>query len=147
MPHHSTFHSNHPHPLIDQDAKNWIILIIDDQQDNLEVTSAVLRFHGVQVYTAVNAEDGLKVLDRVTPTLILLDLSMPKMSGWQMLKIVRESVQWANIPVIALTAHAMDGDRERVEEAGFDGYITKPFDVLQVVSIIKSQLGKVPATA
>ena len=71
--------------------------------------------------------EGLKVLAHVTPTLILLDLSMPQMDGWEMIKRVRANPKTAHVPVIALTAHAMRGDKERVLAAGFDGYIPKPF--------------------
>ncbi len=135
------------HNVMDPDAKKWVVLIIDDRLDNLEVTGAILRYHGAEVHTAVSAHDGLSLLKKVTPTLILLDLSMPRMSGWEMLVEIRKLPEMALIPVIALTAHAMDGDRERVAEAGFDGYISKPFDVLKIVETIQKQVCQVTANA
>ncbi len=108
-------------------AAQWIVLIVDDEPDNLTVPKEVLSFYGAQVYTAEDGAEGLKVLETVTPTFILLDLSMPKMDGWETIKRIRANPKTARVPVIALTAHAMSGDRERVQEAGFDGYIAKPF--------------------
>jgi CheY-like chemotaxis protein len=108
-------------------AAGWIVLIVEDEPDNLGIPETILSFYGAQVYTAEDGIEGLKVLERVTPTLVLLDLSMPRMDGWEMIKIVRADPRTARIPIIALTAHAMQGDRERALEAGFNGYITKPF--------------------
>jgi len=127
----------------------WTVLIVDDEQDNLGVAEKILAFYGARVHTAKNGLEGMKVLETVTPTLILLDLSMPQMDGWQMLKALREDSRNTNVPVIALTAHAMPGDRERVLEAGFDDYITKPFRLMSFVSDIKQSLqrsGRQPIT-
>ncbi len=108
-------------------AANWTVLIVDDEPDNLSIPKEVLTFYGAQVYTAVDGVTGLKVLEDISPTFILSDLSMPNMDGWEMLKRIRANPRLANVPVIALTAHAMSGDQARAIEAGFDGYIAKPF--------------------
>jgi two-component system cell cycle response regulator DivK len=107
--------------------KEWTVLIVDDEPDNLSVAEKVLSFRGAKVYTATNGAEGLKVLEQVVPTFILMDLSMPRVDGWEMHKKVRENPLTAQVPVIALTAHAMEGDKERVMAAGFTGYIAKPF--------------------
>lgn len=125
---------------IDKEVANWTVLIVDDEQDNLGVAEKILTFYGARVYTARNGLEGLQVLETVTPNFILLDLSMPQMDGWQMLKALRADARWARIPVIALTAHAMPGDRDRVMEAGFDDYITKPFRLMSFVSDVKQSL-------
>jgi len=109
------------------EVSGWTVLIVDDEPDNLAIAQKVLSFSGARVYTACNGEEGLKALETVTPSFILLDLSMPVMDGWEMFRQVRADANTQHIPVIALTAHAMAGDRERVMEAGFDGYIAKPF--------------------
>jgi CheY-like chemotaxis protein len=109
------------------EISKWTVLIVDDEPDNLVIAEKVLSFGGAKVYTARNGVEGLKVLETVSPSFILLDLSMPEMSGWDMLKKVKADLTKIHIPVIALTAHAMLGDRQRVMEAGFDGYIAKPF--------------------
>ena len=109
------------------DIKQWTVLIVDDEPDNRTIAETVLSFSGAKVHTAVHGVDGLKLLEDLTPSFVLLDLSMPVMDGWEMLKQIRANVKTQTIPVIALTAHAMAGDRERALEAGFDGYIAKPF--------------------
>jgi CheY-like chemotaxis protein len=118
------------------DVSNWTVLIVDDQPDNLEIAQKVLGFGGAKIFTAANGVEGLKILEDVTPSFILLDLSMPTMDGWEMLKLIRANEETEGIPVIALTAHAMLGDRERVMQAGFDGYIAKPFRLSTFMSEI-----------
>jgi two-component system cell cycle response regulator DivK len=118
----------------------WRVLIVDDQKDNLSVAEMVFHFHKADVRIAHNGIEGLAVLREFSPTLILLDLSMPEMSGWDMLTELRKNEATADIPVIALTAHAMSGDEQRVMQAGFDGYIAKPFSVATIVFQIQSIL-------
>jgi len=125
----------------ESDPRQWIVLIVDDQVDNLEIAKAVLSFRGAKVYSAKNGEAGLEVLRSIRPTFILMDLSMPKMDGWEMLRQVRANPEFSDLPVIALTAHAMDGDKERVLRAGFDGYIAKPFEVMALPQQIQRILG------
>lgn len=124
--------------MISQNAKDWTVLIVDDEVDNLGVARKVLSFNGANVCEARNGLEGLEVLETVTPTFILLDLSMPEMDGWEMFKIVRSRDELAIVPVIALTAHAMSGDKERVLEAGFDGYIAKPFRIQSFLEDIQA---------
>ncbi len=115
--------------LATSDASQWTVLIVDDEPDNRMIAETVLSFHGAKIYSSVHGEDGLKILEDITPSFILLDLSMPVMDGWEMLKLIRADDKTQNIPVIALTAHAMAGDREKALLAGFDGYIAKPFRI------------------
>ena len=84
------------------------------------------------------------MLETYEPTLILMDLSMPEMNGWEMFAKLRENPKFATTPVIALTAHAMEGDKESVMKAGFTGYIAKPFSVLTIISEIKNILANTP---
>jgi two-component system alkaline phosphatase synthesis response regulator PhoP len=109
------------------EISKWTVLIVDDEPDNLVIAEKVLSFSGAKVYTARNGRDGMKILEEVTPSFILLDLSMPELNGWDMLTMIKADLKTEHIPVIALTAHAMMGDRQKVMEAGFDGYIAKPF--------------------
>jgi len=115
-------------------------VIVDDEPDNLGVAVMVLEFHGVQVRTASSAEDGLKLLHEQKPTFLLLDILMPKQSGYEALKIIRADPTLADLPVIALTAYAMEGDRQKGLDAGFDGYITKPIFATTVYDDIKAML-------
>lgn len=125
----------------------WKVLVVEDQPDNMLVVKATLEFNGAQVQTAHNGIEGMQVLKSFTPTLILLDLSMPEMSGWEMFEKVRANDRFADVPVIALTAHAMEGDEARVMEAGFDGYIPKPFSVMKIVFDIQDILNSLPQKA
>jgi CheY-like chemotaxis protein len=109
------------------DVNGWTVVIVEDDPDNLGVPLKILTHHGATVHSATDGLEGLQLLDEVTPTLILMDLSMPNMDGWAMLKKVRNNPAVAHIPVIAVTAHAMQGDEERALAAGFDGYISKPY--------------------
>lgn len=118
------------------DVAGWVVLVVDDEPDNLAVARKVLEFGGAEVHTAANGLEGLQALETITPSFILLDLSMPEMDGWEMLTRLRASERTLQIPVVALTAHAMAGDRERVMEAGFDGYIAKPFRLSTFMSEI-----------
>src|SRR5690349_13826132 len=109
------------------DVANWTVLIVDDEPDNLSVVTKILSYYGAKVFTALDGYDGLEVLSDLKPTVVLLDLAMPHMDGWEMLRQLRANPDTASTRVIALTAHAMRGDREKVLRAGFDAYIAKPF--------------------
>jgi CheY-like chemotaxis protein len=106
--------------MCDSELASWTVLIVEDEPHNLGVPEGILQHYGAQVFTAENGLEGLKVLADVTPTLILLDLSMPQMDGWEMIKRVRANPKMTNVPVVALTAHAWHRDKERVLAAGFD---------------------------
>lgn len=126
---------------IPSNIASWVVLIVDDEPDNLGVAMKILDFNGAQVHIAEDGVEGLSILQSIAPTFILLDLSMPNMDGWEMLKHIRQNEATAAVPVIALTAHAMAGDEERALAAGFDGYITKPFRLDSFLSDIKRHLG------
>ena len=122
------------------EVSDWRVLIVDDVFDNISIAEAVLRFNGAEVQYAINGREGLKMVESYRPNLILLDSSMPDMNGWKMHEELRKMPATASIPIIALTAHAMQGDKERVIKAGFDGYIAKPFSVTLLVEDIKNIL-------
>jgi len=126
--------------IIRVEIDEWRVLIVDDQFDNLMVAREALVFHGAKVKTAENGKHGFEVLKTFEPTLILLDLSMPIMNGWEMHEKLRADTRFDDVPIIALTAHVMHGDRTKVMEAGFDGYIPKPFSVATFVQRIRSIL-------
>lgn len=104
----------------------WDVLIVDDEPDSLDVAGTLLEMVGVNVLTANNGKEGLQQAKTHRPKFIISDLSMAEMSGWEMLKHLKEDLTTRDIPVIALTAHAMRGDRERAVAAGFNNYLSKP---------------------
>ena len=112
---------NHTH------FSGWVVLIVDDEPDNVLVAQKVLTYHGAVVHVARNGIEGIELWEDLQPTFVLLDLSMPELDGFKTLEMIRQLPNGVGCPLIALTAHAMVGDRERVMRAGFDGYIAKPF--------------------
>jgi len=125
-----------------QNTSSWRVLLVDDEPDNLEVVAESLEFYGITVETAGNGQLGLDKLETFTPTLILLDLSMPVMDGWQTLRNIKSNSQMQGIPIIALSAHAIVGDEERAFSAGFDGYMTKPVNVPTLIEDVRAALHK-----
>ena len=128
--------------MITTDMNQWVVLIVDDEPDNVGVAQKVLSFNGADVHVARNGIEGLNMLNSVQPTFILLDLSMPEMDGWEMFELVRANENLSDVPIIALTAHAMSGDREKIMDAGFDGYIAKPFRIDSFLDDIQQALAK-----
>jgi CheY-like chemotaxis protein len=122
------------------DLSTWNVLIVDDEIHNSGVLEYVLKFHDAKVRIADSGAECLKQIEKEPPSLILLDLSMPKMSGWEVLKVIRGDDALKHIPVITITAQVMAGDRERALEAGFDGYIPKPISVSSIVKTIQEIL-------
>src|SRR5260221_8596869 len=110
-------------------VSTWSVLVVDDEPDNVEVVAEALGFFGASVKTAKDGEVGLEIMRGFLPNIILLDLSMPKMNGWEMRTRIKEDAKNQHIIIIALSAHAMLGDRDRALAAGFDGYMTKPINV------------------
>ncbi len=125
-----------------QNTSNWKVLLIDDEPDNLEVVAESLEFYGMTVETAGNGQIGLEKADSFQPSLILLDLSMPVMDGWQTLRRLKANPAMQNTPILALSAHAIVGDEERALSAGFDGYMTKPVNVPTLIQDLRSALQK-----
>jgi CheY-like chemotaxis protein len=105
---------------------NWNVIVTDDEPDSLEVATRILRHYGANVQTATNGAEALELIKKARPRFVISDLSMPVMDGWGLLYQLKLERATADIPVIALTAHAMTGDRERAITAGFHNYLTKP---------------------
>lgn len=117
------------------------ILIIDDDSRNIFALSAVLRSRGYECKSATNAGDGMKILsDDSTVGVVLLDMMMPEMDGYETMEQIRGSAHFGQIPVIAVTARAMTGDREKCLEAGTNEYISKPVDVDTLVHYLERYL-------
>ncbi|MBN1309843.1 MAG: response regulator [Anaerolineae bacterium] len=108
---------------------DWDIVVIDDEEDSLMVAQIVLDEYGANTYIASNGEEGLEAIRRVKPRFVICDLSMPVLDGWGVVANMQLDPVLMKIPVIALTAHAMAGDRERAIAAGFHNYLTKPLTV------------------
>lgn len=112
------------------------ILYIEDTENNRILVRRRLERAGHTVLTAELAEAGLDLARQEKPDLILMDMGLPEIDGWAATRLLRSDEQIQNIPVIALTAHAMQGDREKAMEAGCDDYDTKPFDFPRLLAKI-----------
>lgn len=125
---------------MDTNIATWRILAVDDEPDNLNLLGDLLEFQGAEVKRAGSGQEGLDALDGFKPTVILLDLSMPGMDGWELHRQLRGRTELAGVPIIAITALAMPADKERVEKQGFDGYITKPFRIGTLLSELQGSI-------
>ena len=118
------------------------ILLAEDNEMNRDMLSRRLERRGYQVVIAVDGEQGMAMAQSEAPDLILMDMSLPVLNGWEAARRLKTSPETQAIPIIALTAHAMVGDREKAIEAGCDDYDTKPVDFQRLLEKIEAILGK-----
>lgn len=116
------------------------ILIVDDEQDIVESLKFVLESSDYSCYTAFNGEDGLKLAKELIPDLIILDVMMPKINGYKISRLLKYDSKYKNIPILMITARSQEEDKLIGEETGADEYITKPFDLDEVVKKVKEYL-------
>lgn len=116
------------------------ILIVEDNELNRDMLSRRLLRRGYQVLLAVDGETGLETARAHGPDLVLMDMSLPVMDGWEATRRIKADAVLGNIPVIALTAHAMANDREKALEAGCDDYDTKPIELTRLLGKIEALL-------
>ena len=112
------------------------ILLVEDNEDNRDMLSRRLERKGFAVTLAVDGQDGVDKAKSELPDIILMDMSLPVMDGWEATKVLKDNPDTAQIPVIALTAHAMSSDREKAIEAGCNDYDTKPVDLQRLLNKI-----------
>ncbi len=112
------------------------ILVAEDNPANLELMREILNLQGHEIVEARDGGEALLQAEMAHPDLILLDVNMPVLNGYEVLERLHANQQMAGIKVVALTAYAMRGDREKALQAGFDGYLTKPIDVRTLLETI-----------
>ena len=117
------------------------ILVVDDNDRNRRLIRIILKAKGYEVIEAATAEEAIIQLKNEPIALILMDIQLPKMDGLELTRTIKENPDTKNIPIIALTAYAMKGDREKFLAAGCDGYIGKPVDTQELPNIIARFLG------
>ena len=103
-----------------------LVLIVDDYDDNREMYSSYLEFAGLRVAEAVNGKEALSKTHELMPDLIVMDLSLPGIDGWQATRAIKRDARTRDILVLALTGHALEGAQESATDAGCDGFLTKP---------------------
>ena len=116
------------------------ILLVEDNEMNRDMLSRRLQRKGFDVVLAVDGEEGINLATSGNPDLILMDLSLPVIDGWEATRRLKNQPETASIPIIALTAHAMADDRQRALDAGCDDYDSKPVDFPRLLSKIESYL-------
>ena len=121
------------------------ILIVEDNEDNLVIYSTILAYAGYRVLEARDGESGIRMAQTEHPDLILMDVSIPVIDGWEATRLLKADPATANIPIFALTAHALESDRERAKAVGCDGYLPKPAEPRAVLAAVQRQLGDVAA--
>jgi CheY-like chemotaxis protein len=119
-----------------------LILLVDDVEDARDIYSTYLTFHGYEIVCAADGPEAIRVAEQQRPTLILMDLRLPGMTGTEALHALRARPQFANVPIVAFTAHALDDERREALRDGFDAFITKPClpdDLLSTINDILAQ--------
>jgi CheY-like chemotaxis protein len=117
-----------------------VILLVEDHPDNRVLARKLLERAGFRVVEAVDGRQALEQAAACKPDLVLLDMSLPEVDGWTVARTIRQSPDLRHLLIVALTAHAMDGDRERVLEAGCDEFLTKPIEIPKFIPTIRRLL-------
>lgn len=119
------------------------VLLVEDNEDNRTIYTTILRHCGHEVAEAGTGEEGIRLARELRPGVILMDVAMPGIDGWEATRRLKGDPQTARIPVIALTAHAMAEDRQRAADAGCEGYLAKPIEPRRVVEEVKRMLDRI----
>ena len=118
------------------------VLVVEDNEKNMKLFRDVLQASGFRLLEATTGERAMELAAEHQPNLVLMDIQLPDIDGIEALARLRTDARTASIPVVALTAQAMQGDRERFLDAGFDAYISKPVDIVGFVKTVKEHCGE-----
>ena len=121
------------------------LLLVEDNELNRDMLSRRLKRKGYDVLIAVDGAEGVEIATAESPDLVLMDISLPVLDGWEATRQLRAAPETRGIPVIALTAHAMAGDRQKALDAGCDDYDTKPVELRRLLEKIQALLDRGPA--
>ena len=122
-----------------------VILIVEDEPTNRKLVGDLLKRIGYITIEATDGKQGVELARAKKPDLILMDIQMPVMNGLEATRILKADATTKNIPVLALTSYAMEGDKERILKAGCDGYLTKPIDIQEFVKEVTNLIGRAEA--
>ena len=117
------------------------ILVADDNEANRELVAVILQRQGYEVLEASNGREAIVLAKERHPDLVLLDIHMPEMGGYEAVQAIRQAENSKNVPIVALTASAMAGDAEEALARGFTAYLAKPYEISAVVSLVKRLVG------
>jgi CheY-like chemotaxis protein len=122
------------------------ILLVEDNEMNRDMLSRRLQRRGYEVLIAIDGQQGVTMAQSQSPDLILMDMSLPVLDGWEATRALKSSQRTKDLPIIALTAHAMSTDRERAIEAGCDDYDTKPIELTRLLAKMEALIERFPRT-
>jgi CheY-like chemotaxis protein len=128
-------------------ANTKTVLLVEDNEDNLVVYRTILEHVGYKVIEARDGEEGVLQARQQRPDLILMDISIPKIDGWEATQRLKSDAGTRDIPIIALTAHALEEDRQKAVQAGCDGYLAKPVEPRRVVQEVERFVGPAKAVS
>jgi CheY-like chemotaxis protein len=111
----------------------WNVLVVEDEADSMELVQGILSYYGIRSVGAATGEDALRVLEDMNPTLVIIDLALPGLNGWELLQQLRPDPRFARVPLVAITAFHTPELAEQAIEAGFDAYFPKPIDATAFV--------------
>jgi two-component system, cell cycle response regulator DivK len=123
------------------------VLVAEDNAVNRELLHELLEMFGYEVAEATNGREALRLVEETTPDIVLLDIGMPELDGFGVIRSLRSNPHYAHLRVLAITAYAMQGDRERILESGFDGYLSKPVNTQSLKAEMERLLKQQPEAA
>ncbi len=123
------------------DLSQWKVMLVDDEPDSLNLLADILALNGAQVYRAGSSAECLDMLQTIDPTLIVLDLAMPRPDGWELLSHIRANLRLAGVPVVAVTAYYSTRVAEEALEAGFDAFFPKPIRAAEFIDRLAEVVG------
>jgi len=118
------------------------VLLVEDNEDNRIIYATALRYAGYDVLEAITGTEGVALARQQLPDLILMDISIPEIDGWEATAILKADSATRGIPILAVTAHALPGDRQRSIDAGCDGYLAKPITPAMLIAEVDRRLGR-----
>lgn len=121
---------------------NQRVLIVEDQEDNRAILRDLLSNAGYELIEASNGEEGVALAERERPDLILMDIQLPVVDGYEATRRIKGNASLRSIPIIAVTSYALSGDEAKAQEAGCDGYVAKPFSPRQLLAKIREYLSR-----
>ena len=123
------------------------VLLVEDNPENREIYGTFLRHYGYEVLEALDGAEGVRMARESLPRLVLMDVGLPVLDGLEATRRIKADPRTAAIPVVALTAHAMDSDRDAARAAGCDGYVSKPAEPTRVLAVVRTFLDLAPLPA
>lgn len=117
------------------------ILIIENDKHTREMITFILQKNGFEVLEAINGQAGVEMAISEKPDLVLMDIQLPIMNGFKATKLIRKNKETKNLPIIAVSAHALNGDREKAFNVGFTDYLIKPFSIAKFLTVVNGYMG------